>query len=242
MTSQIRIGTSGWIYKHWRGIFYPEKLPQKLWLDFYAEHFDTVEVNFSFYRLPTRQAFESWRDRAPSGFCYAVKGSRYVTHLKRLLDPEQHVRLFIDHLAGLADRTGPILWQLPPNFRRDDQRLAAFLETLPSDYRHTIEFRHASWLAGDVYSLLEAKGVALCIPVSPNLPRTVRLTADWTYVRFHYGGDDGKFAPHELAEWAEVFRDFQRQDAEIWTFFNNDWHGYAIENAVSLRNHLSGTM
>ena len=220
-----RIGTSGWIYRHWRGLFYPGRLPQREWLEFYIRHFDTVEVNFSFYRLPSRATFETWRDRVDPGFVYAVKGSRFITHLKRLRDPAEHLALFFDRLQGLGDRTGPVLWQLPPDFRRDDDRLSGFLAALPQTYRHTIEFRHESWLDEVVFQRLADCGVALCIPDSPRLPKALRLTADWTYIRFHGGSRDGDYPPDELDTWAERIRGFQAQGAAIWAYFNNYWGG-----------------
>ncbi len=238
----VRVGTSGWIYKHWRGVFYPAGLPQRRWLEFYAEHFDTVEVNFSFYRLPERATFESWRRRAPPGFAFAVKGSRFITHLKQLHEPEEHVALFFERVAGLGDAVGPVLWQLPPRLRRDDARLAAFLAVLPAGFQNAIEFRHESWLAEPVFDLLSAHGVALCIPDHPHLPQALRLTAGWTYLRFHYGGGDhdtdGDYPPAELEAWAGRIRRFQAEGAAVWAYFNNDWRGYAIRNALALRELL----
>ena len=245
----VRIGTSGWIYKHWRGGFYPPGLPQRRWLEFYAEHFDSVDVNFSFCRLSERATFESWRRRAPPGFAYAVEGSRYVTHLKHLHDPEEHVALFFERVAGLGDAVGPILWRRPPRLRRDDARLRAFLATLPPGYQNAIEFRHESWLAEPVFDRLAARGVALCIPDHPRLPRALRLTAGWSYIRFHYprraprddgnGGrdpdTDGDYPPQELALWAERIRRFQAQGAAVWADFNNDQPGFAVTDAQVLR-------
>ena len=237
----LHIGTSGWIYEHWRGVFYPERLPQREWLDFYAREFDTVEINFTFYRLPSRETFQSWRDRAAPAFSYAVKGSRFVTHLKRLRDPEQHVGRFFERLQGLGDRAGPILWQLPPNFHRNDERLRGFLAALPREYRHAIEFRHASWLVEAVFAHLAEDGLALCIPDRPDLPQTVRLTANWTYVRFHGGTDEGgSYTAAQLDDWAERIRAFLARGAAVWVYFNNDWHGHAIRNARDLRARLAG--
>ncbi|MBI4491679.1 MAG: DUF72 domain-containing protein [Chloroflexi bacterium] len=236
--SELRIGTSGWIYRHWRGVFYPEGLPQREWLEFYAQHFDTVEVNFTFYRLPGRETFEAWQRRAPPGFCYAVKGSRFITHLKRLLEPEPHVALFFERLAGLGDRVGPVLWQLPPDFRRDDERLERFLAALPRTYQHTLEFRHESWLAEPVFQRLAEHGAALCIPESPHLPRALRLTANWTYLRFHQGARAGDYTAEQLAAWAKQIRAFLEQGVAVWAYFNNDERGYAVQNARELRARL----
>lgn len=237
----LRIGTSGWTYRHWRGVFYPERLPQRRWLEFYAQHFDTVEINFSFYRLPKRETFEAWRARSGPDFRFAVKGSRFITHVRRLAEAEQHVGLFFERLEGLGERAGPVLWQLPPDFRRDDQRLEGFLAALPMAYRHSLEFRHESWLAEPVFERLAARRVALCIPDSPGLPQALRLTADWTYLRFHYGARGGDYTDEQLDLWAERIRGFRARGVGVWAYFNNDWGGYAIKNARALRERLEAS-
>jgi uncharacterized protein YecE (DUF72 family) len=236
--AELRIGTSGWIYRHWREIFYPEKLPQRSWFEHYARHFDTVEVNFTFYRLPERSVFERWREAAAADFKYAVKGSRVVTHVRRLREPVEGLTRLAERLEGLGERAGPVLWQLPPDFPRDDGRLAAFLEALPPRWRHTLEFRHESWYDQAVYSQLERHGVALCIPDSPKLPQALRLTADWTYIRFHGAGPDGDYSPELLDLWAERIGAFLAGGADVWAYFNNDWHGFALRNARDLRERL----
>jgi uncharacterized protein YecE (DUF72 family) len=237
--AELRIGTSGWIYKHWKGLYYPEKLPQKEWWAFYAREFDTVEINYSFYRLPTREAFEAWRDQAGPDFRYAVKGSRFITHMKRLGEAEKHVGLFFERVRGLGDRAGPILWQLPPHFRRNVGRLDGFLAALPRDYQHAIEFRHESWLTEEVFGRLEEREIALCIPESPKLPKAVRLTADWTYLRFHEGAAGGDYTATQLDEWAAQIRSIRDRGADVWAYFNNDWEGYALANARALREKLA---
>jgi uncharacterized protein YecE (DUF72 family) len=182
--------------------------------------------------------FESWQRRAPPGFTYSVKGSRFITHLRRLREPEPHLERFEERLSGLGDRVGPVLWQLPPDFERDDERLARFVAALPRAYRHTIEFRHASWLDEAIYALLREHGVALCIPDSPTLPRALTLTTDWTYVRFHGAGGDGNYPHALLDEWAERARAWLAGGVDVWLYFNNDWHGFALENAKYLRAQL----
>jgi len=234
----IRIGTSGWVYKHWKGIFYPEKLPQRLWFDAYARSFDTVEINFTFYRLPAESTFATWRARAPAGFTYAVKASRFITHVRRLRDPAEDVTRLADRLPALGDRCGPILWQLPPDFERDDQRLDGLLAVLPLHWQHTIEFRHPSWLDQTVFDKLRAAGVALCIPDHPKLPQALDLTADWTYVRFHYGAVDGRYTCEQVDLWARRIAEWRARGVDVWAYFNNDWHGYAIENARELMAKL----
>lgn len=234
--AQVRIGTSGWMYRHWRGVFYEPGLRTGAWLERYAEEFESVEINNSFYRLPPRQTFESWAERTPRGFDFAVKGSRFITHLKRLNEPEDHVARFFEQVAGLGEKTGPILWQLPPNFHRNDERLSAFLDALPRKYRHAIEFRHGSWLEEPVFGLLEQHGAALCIPDRPGLPCEARLTTDWTYIRFHQGAtQDGDYTRAALRSWATRIRAWLRDGIDVWAYFNNDWHGFALDNARTLR-------
>lgn len=237
----LRIGTSGWIYPHWRGVFYPPGLRPADWLGYYSAHFDTVEVNYSFYRLPSRAAFAAWRAATPPGFCFAVKGSRFVTHLKRLKDPERHVPRFFERAGALEEKLGPVLWQLPPQLARDDARLAAFLGALPRERRHALEFRHGSWLDPAVYDLLRAHGVALCIADAGgrSLPPEPVLTADWTYLRFHSGLADGAYTEEQLERWAGVVRALRAGGAAVYAYFNNDAHGYAVANARRLRALLA---
>ncbi|MBV8087563.1 MAG: DUF72 domain-containing protein [Chloroflexi bacterium] len=239
MEAQLRIGCSGWVYAHWKGRFYPAKLPAKDWFDFYAQHFDTVEINNSFYRLPKPETFEGWRKRAPEGFRFAVKGSRFITHIKRLKDPEEGVKRFFDNADKLNGAAGPMLWQLAPSFQRDDERLAAFLRALPLAYLHTFEFRHKSWLAPEVYELLGEHRAALCIPDRPDLPKDIRCTTDWTYIRLHGSDhDNGNYSDEELATWAVRIRTFMGNGADVWAYFDNDQEGFAIENARTLRRLL----
>ena len=236
---QIRVGCSGWVYNHWRKVFYPKEVPQKEWFEFYAQHFDTVEINNSFYRLPKPETFEGWRKRSPPGFCFAVKASRFITHIKRLKDPEESVKRFFDSMEPLGDRTGPILWQLAPNFHRDDERLADFLKALPRKYDHTFEFRHKSWLDAAVYELLGEHRVALCIPDRPDLPQDIRCTTDWSYIRLHSSNhDDGDYSHRDLSTWAKRIREFADDGADVWVYFDNDQHGFAIENARYIREKL----
>jgi uncharacterized protein YecE (DUF72 family) len=235
---QVRIGTSGWNYKHWRILFYPKGLPQGRWLDFYAERFDTVEINFTFYRLPTASVFKSWHDRSPEGFHFAVKGSRYLTHTRRLLDPKPHVNLFFDRARPLSDHTGPILWQLPPDFSRDDDRLGEFLAAIPGAYKHAIEFRHETWFVDEIFAELERFGVALCVADSPRRPPHCHLTAGWSYVRLHEGTDEGKYTRKQLSDWAAQIDSWRCLGIHSWVYFNNDGHGYALENAHDLMQLL----
>jgi uncharacterized protein YecE (DUF72 family) len=238
----LRIGCSGWNYDHWRnGVFYPPRLPPRRWLEYYAQHFDTVEVNATFYRLPREAAVAKWVASTPGGFLFAVKMSRYVTHVKRLRDLPASLALFYGRLAPLvaAAKLGPVLWQLPPTFRRDDGRLAETLAQLPSG-RHCFEFRHESWFVDEIYELLRAHAVALVVGDSPRYPfQTQELTADWTFVRFHHGrrGRGGNYSVRELEEWAKRIEEW-RERMDVYAYFNNDWNGYAVRNGVWLDRRL----
>ena len=238
----VRIGCSGWNYNHWRnGVFYPPRLPAAKWLDFYAEHFDTVEVNATFYRLPKREVVANWVRQSPPEFVFAIKMSRYVTHIKRLTDLGGGIRLFYERIAPLvrSPKFGPVLWQLPPNFPRDDERLAAALERLPEG-RHCFEFRHESWFAPEVLELLRSHGVALVIGDHPTRPWQPReLTTNWTFIRFHAGsrGHRGNYSEAELEEWAQRIERW-RAEAEVFVYFNNDWEGFAIRNGLQLKERL----
>jgi uncharacterized protein YecE (DUF72 family) len=237
----VRIGCSGWNYQHWRERFYPRGLPPRRWLAFYAEHFDTVEVNNTFYRLPTRSAVANWVEQSPLGFLFAVKASRYLTHLKRLTDLGQGLERFSERIEPLlqSPKLGPVLWQLPRNFHRSDERLAAALAQLPPG-RHAFEFRHESWFADEVYALLREHGSALVIGDAPIRPfQTHELTADWMFIRFHYGsrGRGGNYSDRELEDWARRI-DAWRRHADVYAYFNNDWNAYAIRNALRLKRLL----
>jgi uncharacterized protein YecE (DUF72 family) len=234
----IRVGCSGWNYADWRGRLYPEGLGTARWLSRYAEEFDTVEVNSTFYRLPTVKAVQGWVEQTPTDFVFAVKMSRYVTHVKRLRDLPPSMELFYSRIEPLvrSRKLGPVLWQLPPTFRRDDERLAAALEQLPPG-RHAFEFRHPSWFAAEVMDLLRSRGVALVIGDRPEVHafQTHELTADWTFVRFHAGtrGSRGNYSEAELREWADCLRSWQVREGYV--YFNNDWEGFAPRNALRLR-------
>jgi uncharacterized protein YecE (DUF72 family) len=240
--TEVRIGCSGWNYKHWReGVFYPPKLPPRKWLEFYAQHFDTVEVNATFYRLPRESAVANWVTQTPPHFVFAIKMSRYVTHVKRLRDLPPSLELFYGKIAPLvgSPKCGPVLWQFPENFHRDDDRLASALGLLPPG-RHAFEFRHASWFVEEVYALLRGRDAALVIGDHPERPfQSHELTADWTFVRFHYGhrGRNGNYSARELDEWAERIATW-RKTIDVYAYFNNDWHGYAVHNAKGLKERL----
>jgi uncharacterized protein YecE (DUF72 family) len=231
------IGTSGWVYRHWRGVFYPWDLRADQWLQHYAARFDTVELNNSFYRLPSEGAFQRWKEDAPAGFTYAVKASRYITHMKKLADVEEALPRFLERSRLLGDRLGPILYQLPPFWACNADRLRAFLDLLPTGLRHAFEFRHSSWLNETVFSLLEAHGAALCIVSLPEFPCLLRATAPFVYIRLH--GAEAKYgscySERELEWWAEQILGFLHDGKDVYAYFNNDACGYAVQNALRLR-------
>ncbi len=214
------------------------------WLERYAELFDTVEVNNTFYRLPSQAAVQGWVDQTPPGFVIAVKASRYLTHVKRLRETGPGARRFFEAIKPLVDspKLGPILWQLPASFRRDDERLAAALAELPEG-RHCFEFRHPSWFTPEVYELLRRHRVALVIGDDPERPfQSHELTSNWTYIRFHRGnrGRRGNYSARELDTWRRRIAAW-RSKVEVFAYFNNDWEAFAPRNALWLKEHLSGS-
>ena len=243
---RVRIGCSGWNYASWRNDFYPPRTPASRWLEHYAQVFDTVEVNMTFYRLAKRDAVARWVEQTPEGFRFAVKASRYLTHVRRLVDVEDGIGRFFEPLMPLveSEKLGPVLWQLPPNFQRDDARLSGLLNAL-ADHppaRHCVEFRHPSWFAEDVYEQLRWHDVALVIGDRKGLEfQAHRIIGDWTFVRFHYGhrGRRGNYSPGEIGEWADRLRGWS-SGAQVWAYFNNDWEGFAPRNAVTLQRLLGG--
>ena len=238
---RVRVGCSGWMYDDWRGRLYPAEEPKRRWLALYAGQFDTVEVNNTFYRLARPEIVKGWVAQTPPGFLFTVKASRYLTHVKRLTDIEQPIKRFYEPLRALidAERLGPVLWQLPENFHRDDERLDGWLELLP-DGMHTIEFRHRSWFVPEVMQRLRARGVALTIGDHPQRPfQSLEATASWRFVRFHYGsrGRGGNYSATELEQWARRIAQWRRRE-DVFAYFNNDWNGFAPDNALSLRGRL----
>ncbi|HKB20260.1 MAG TPA: DUF72 domain-containing protein [Gaiellaceae bacterium] len=243
MPHELRIGCSGWNYPHWRKVVYPKGLAQSRWLEQYATLFDTVEVNTTFYRLPRRDAVARWVEQTPDGFLFSVKASRYLTHIRRLREVGPGMARLEERIDPLlrSKKMGPVLWQLPANFRRDDDRLASALAELRSG-RHCFEFRHAGWFVPEVYELLRSRGVALVIGDHPERPfQAIELTADWTFIRFHHGhrGRRGNYSETELEEWARRI-DRWRRRADVYAYFNNDWEGFAVENGLWLKERLSG--
>jgi uncharacterized protein YecE (DUF72 family) len=236
VAGRLRIGTSGYQYDHWRRLFYPEGLPPRLWFTHYAATFDTVELNSTFYRLPGRHVFRAWHDAAPPGFLYAVKYSRFATHMKKLTDPEQPLGRFLPLAGELAEHLGPILVQLPTGWRANLPRLAAFLEAAPRDYRWAIEVRDDTWLGPELYRLLERAGAALVIhDALPRHPRVV--TAPFTYRRYHHGFT-GSYSHPFLRREAERLQHELDASLDVYAYFNNDLGGHAVKNALTLRRYL----
>jgi uncharacterized protein YecE (DUF72 family) len=238
--TQYYIGTSGWHYDDWRGRFYPEKLPKEKWLEFYARHFSTLELNNPFYHLPSEKAFTNWYESSPPDFIFAVKVSRFITHIKRLKDCDEPVSNFMSRVTLLKEKLGPLLYQLPPGLHRDDERLIAFLKILPSKLTHAIEFRHPSWFKKDVYAILRKYHVGFCVFDMPKLTSPIITTADFAYVRFH--GSEGlyssRYTDKEMSDWAKKIKRLAKKLEAVYIYFNNDMSGYALENAVMIREYL----
>jgi len=234
---EIRIGTSGWHYDHWVGRFYPEKLRKDRWLEHYAQHFDTVEINSTFYHLPREQTMVNWHDRVPAGFRFAVKASRYITHVEKLRDASDEVGRFLDLACRLGECLGPILYQLPPSLHKDLSRLDEFIASVPAPDRSVFEFRHASWYEQDVFDLLNAHGAALCIHDMGEKAPPRLATGGMVYIRLH--GTSGRYAGHYpdsvLHDWAGWMVSQISTARAIYVYFNNDVDGHAISNARTLR-------
>jgi len=233
----IYIGTSGYNYKHWKGPFYPEDLKQDAWLDFYAQQFQTLEINNTFYNLPEKKTFEHWRDTVPTDFTFAVKASRYITHMKKLNEPKEALNNFLDSVSLLQDKLGPILFQLPPRWHLNLERLDAFLKLLSNEFQYVFEFRDHTWWDKAVYERLEKANAAFCVyelagEISPKI-----VTADFVYVRLHGPGDayEGKYETQTLSGWAGAFSAWKNQNKDVYCFFDNDQNGYAAENARMLQ-------
>lgn len=241
MTGRAHIGTSGWNYGHWVGVFYPPKLKQSEWLRFYSARFDTVEINNSFYRLPGRKTFEAWRSQTPEGFTFAVKASRFLTHMKKLKDPEEPVSRLFEAAGGLGDKLSVILYQLPPYWKANAERLEGLLKLLPTTARHVFEFRDDSWHNDEIYGILSRYGAGYCIMSAPDLPCNLVTTADFSYVRMHNGGEatEGCYTDADLRRWAAIVSDLLTR-GDAYVYFNNDYRGYAVANALKLREELAG--
>lgn len=236
MANQLHIGTSGWHYRHWIGNFYPDGLASPGFLEFYCSRFKTVEINNSFYRLPTAKTLAAWRDGTPDDFLFTMKASRYLTHMKKLKDPREPLRTFLEQADILGKKLGPILFQLPPGWHCNPDRLRTFLAVLPDRYRCAFEFRDPSWFDPEVYQALEEKNAAFCIYELEGTLSPKKITADFVYVRLHGPGGayQGSYDTAALSGWAGAFSTWLRQGREIFCYFDNDQQGFAANNALAL--------
>ncbi len=240
LTPTVRIGCSGWQYRHWRGNFYPVELSSSRWLEYYAERFNTVEINNTFYRLPEAPTFAAWSRRVPRGFVYAVKASRYLTHMKKLKDPEEPIARFFTRARRLSTTFGPVLYQLPPRWPVNVERFTAFLRALPRGSRHAVEFRDPSWYTDDIFALMEKHRVALCLHDMQGSASGMRAIGPFVYVRFHgVQKYSGSYSDEALERWATWLSERVKDGRRIYAYFNNDTGGHAPRDAARLRTLLN---
>jgi uncharacterized protein YecE (DUF72 family) len=239
----IRIGTSGWHYQHWRGPFYPQGCSAPKMLEHYIGQFDTVEINNSFYKLPNPETFSCWREQTPEGFCFAVKASRFITHNKKLKEPENALENFLPRAELLGEKLGPVLFQLPPKWNVNVERLDTFLSVLPhgKNRRYAFEFRNPTWLVPEVYDVLRRHNAAFCIFDLAGFETPHEITADWTYIRLHGPGGkyQGSYSASKLREWAARITAWTRKLRAIYVYFDNDQAAYAAQNALELKRLTS---
>jgi len=246
--AELFIGTSGWNYAHWQDVFYPQGLSQGKWLQYYAEFFNCVELNVTFYRLVQKQTFQNWREKTPQDFYFVAKGSRFITHIKKLQQAQEPLNLFIDNAIGLKEKLAAVLWQLPASLKKDLKGLESFLRLLKkTEIRQVFEFRNITWFDEEVYAVLKKYNACLCIAHSSRFPCIKEVTADFLYLRFHGGGllYSSEYSEQELKEWADFAKKFSGAGSafgtkikEIFAFFNNDAYGYALKNALRFRELL----
>jgi len=233
---KYHIGCSGWHYDQWRILYYPEGLPKSKWLQFYAKQFTTVELNNSFYHLPSERAFAVWRESTPDSFVFAVKVSRFITHIKRLRNLGSAVENFLSRACLLQDKLGPLLYQLPPNMKRNDEVLKNFLSSLPQKYQHVFEFRHESWLDDSIFHILQQHNAGLCVFDMPGFSCPLIATADFAYFRFH--GSESLYSScysnEELSQWAKKIIQLGKNLKAVYIYFNNDAEAFAVKNALTL--------
>ncbi len=240
---RVYIGTSGYSYQHWRGVFYPKELSQGRWLEYYTAFFETTELNVTFYRLPAESAFSAWHRRTPDGFNFAVKGSRFITHIKKLKDAKDSLGLFFSRLKLLKHKLGPVLWQLPPSFKADAKRLYLFLKDLKKyrNARCVFEFRNETWYSKKILTMLKSENVGLCSADWPECSRDIHTTADFLYLRRHGQGArlySGCYSAKQLRNDAKIIKKNLQEKRDVYIYFNNDAHGYAVKNALQLKKYL----
>lgn len=240
MSPKIHIGCSGWQYDHWKGLFYPEEFPKKEWLDHYKKHFNTVEVNASFYHLPAKSTFDKWKKEAGKNFLFTVKGSRFVTHIKKLNEPVESVKKFYDHAVFLGNKMGAVLWQLPPGLHANEDKLENFCKALDNNFKNVIEFRHSSWFDEKYYKILKKHKVGICIVSAYGIPEEFLTTSPVAYVRFHGLQSNWykyNYSDKELKEYSKKI--IKLNGKEIYIYFNNDFEAHAIHNALKLKGILN---
>lgn len=241
MTAEIRIGTSGYHYKHWAGRYYPADIKPGRMLEHYLRDFDTVELNNTFYQLPNESTFDAWRKGTPHDFLFAVKGSRFITHMIKLKDPMRGLTNFMPRAERLRWKLGPVLWQLPPGWKVNVERLEEFLALLPPEHRYTFELRNETWMTDAVYDVLRKYNAAFCIYELAGYMSPVEITADWTYIRLHgptHFKYQGSYSDEQLATWADQIRQWSKKMKAIYVYFDNDDSAYAVYNAMTLKKML----
>jgi uncharacterized protein YecE (DUF72 family) len=242
MSSDIRIGTSGYHYKHWLGRYYPEGMKANEMLKHYLRDFDTVELNNTFYQLPNESTFDAWRTNTPHDFLFAVKGSRFITHMIKLKDAQRGLTNFMPRAERLRGKLGPILWQLPPGWKANVERLEEFLSLLPKEHRYTFELRNETWMTDRVLEVLQKHNAAFCIYELAGYHSPIELTADWTYIRLHGPTSfkyQGSYSDEQLAEWADRIRTWSKKLKGIYVYFDNDDSAYAVYNAMTLKKMVN---
>lgn len=236
----VFVGTSGWSYPHWEDFFYPQSLHSKDWLNYYGNFFKTVEINSSFYHLPNPATLRNWREQTPDNFLFALKASRFITHLKRLKNTDDSLKLLLESASILGDKLGPILFQLPPKLSYKKDTLASFLSILPKSFRYTFEFRDPTWFNKECLNLLSDNNISMCFQDSPSWKSEEVITADFVYIRFH--GEkllySSSYSTVELKKWANKIKKWGKDVKKVFAYFNNDAKGYAVENAKTLNNLL----
>jgi uncharacterized protein YecE (DUF72 family) len=243
VAAEIRIGTSGYHYRHWVGRYYPEKIRSSEMLAHYIRDFDSVELNNTFYRLPTEAAFDAWRDAVPDDFVFAVKGSRFITHMIKLKDPSRGIVNFVPRAERLGDKLGPILWQLPPGWNVNVERLDQFLEELPRGHRYAVELRNQSWMTDEVLEVLRKHDAAFCIYELAGYQSPMEITASWTYVRLHGPTPhkyQGSYSEKQLEAWAKRIQSWKRKLDTVYVYFDNDDRAFAVDNALTLKQLVPG--
>lgn len=233
---KVHIGTSGWNYKHWKGNFYPENIADADEFSFYKKKFKTVEINSSFYHLPPASSFSAWKKQSPAGFIFSVKASRYITHNKKLITNDDSLKNFLQQVRCLKEKLGPVLFQLPPGWKKNSLRLKEFLEQLPSKYRYTFEFRNPTWLDEEIYELLKSHNCAFCIYDLAQFLTPSVVTTDFVYIRFHGPGNkyQGSYSKIFLKKWAKKIISWKEAGLDVYVYFDNNQEGYAAFNAQTL--------